>query len=427
MTQTFRRFVLLSYFEGFLYALMVASSESFALYIAVLRGLSSIEIAMASTLPLLIGAVAQWFIPRRLKDHSLRSAIIIAMLVQSFGIAGLYVFATHKANFWLLLSSLTMYWIGGLVASPLWLDWKAQHFECDHFRTFISKRSGFISLCTVICFLAIAYAFNVRQGLDVGLIFVIGLIARFICAGVQWYVSYVMVLPQFRRSESEPIPQLGGADPRASRDAILRLLPVFFLWTGVFKFAVYVSSPFFLPYMIHDLNFNIWDCSLVSGMSILGRSLFTGFWGRRSLGIMPFFVLQFTGIFISFSPLFWSFSGRLGYLTSLEFISGIFWAGFDLSCILIIQNFVSSAPRRHLGVHMAIMNSCAVLGSLLGGVLLKAHFEYTTLFAFSAFVRLFVVIAFIALLARWPFVRLTIRSFAHIGRRAGFYGSNQLK
>lgn len=407
------KFVLLSYLEGMFYALMVASSESFALFISIKNGLSPFQIATVSTLPLLAGACTQWLVPKWINDHNVRPAILVSMFIQLLGIGGLFAFAKYNQNFYLLLSSISLYWMGGLVASPLWLDWATKHIPYVLFRGFISTRSGFVSFCTLLFYLATAYSFNHFTSLDISLIFVIGFIARLVSLIIQYFVSYVMKSPILEhKAEQTTFISVQGSDPEASRQAIIKILPVFIVWTGFFKFAVYVSSPFFLPYMINSLNFSIWDYSLVTGTALFGRSIFMTFWGKVTFGVMPFFALQLTGIFISLIPFLWVLSTNFTYLSFLEFGSGIFWGGFELSCILIIQNFISESPRRYLGLHMAIMNLFAVIGSYVGGTIIKSGYNYSTLFICSSVFRLSVVLIFIIILSRWPFVRLSIYSFS---------------
>src|SRR5687767_8498229 len=84
-----REFLRLSFIEGFFYALMVSTSESFALFYSVKLGLGHLQLAVITTMPLLFAAIAQWIIPRKVGGKSLPWGILMGMFVQLLGLLGL--------------------------------------------------------------------------------------------------------------------------------------------------------------------------------------------------------------------------------------------------------------------------------------------------------------------------------------------------
>ncbi|MDD4976730.1 MAG: hypothetical protein PHY93_20410, partial [Bacteriovorax sp.] len=67
----FKQTVKLSHFEGGLYALMVASTESFLLYYAVKQNVTSLQLALLASLPLALGALSQMLVPKLIADKHL--------------------------------------------------------------------------------------------------------------------------------------------------------------------------------------------------------------------------------------------------------------------------------------------------------------------------------------------------------------------
>lgn len=406
-----KKLLAISYWEAFFYALMVASSESFALYLAVKYGLSSLEISIVSTVPLLLGATCQWAIPCLLKNEQVRHGIVVAMLTQVIGIFGLLTYAYGDHGFLVLFVSLCFYWMGGLSASPLWLDWMSNHVPAKLFRKFLSRRSSFVSLITVVFFLCLAYVFYHFPDLSIAWIFVIGLLARFCSLGLQLLLAFILRLRTYGTSlDFSPNAIIDGEKVDCSSETFQKILKLSIAWTGVFKFAVFLCSPFFLPYMVHELNFSLWDFSVVTGTALVGRSLFLGIWSKASFGMRPFIGLQISGLIISLFPLLWTLSTDYVYICVLQFVAGIVWGGFDLSTILIVQNFIKTSSRKYLGIHMAVMNFFAILGAGAGGLLLRQNLTYSSLFGLSSFVRLLIIGAFVYQISRWPFVRLNILS-----------------
>src|SRR5262245_56110437 len=118
-----RKSLALSYLEGSLYSVMVGSAETFAIVYAVKRGLSVTEIGFVSTLPILLGAIANWIVPMFVTPQRVKPSILACVSVQVVGIVGLVLSTFTNKPAYPLLISLSLYWIGGAAAGPIWLDW----------------------------------------------------------------------------------------------------------------------------------------------------------------------------------------------------------------------------------------------------------------------------------------------------------------
>jgi hypothetical protein len=385
------RFLLWSYLEAFFYALMVGTAESFALFVSVKKGLSPMETAAVSTFPLLMGAFSQWVLPRILSEKTSRFGILGGMALQLVGILGLFWIAQKDSpSFPILFASLSCYWVGGMSITPLWMEWASSFVPPVYFREFLSQRTGFVNFTTLIFYLGTALALTHFSFLSSSFIFLLGFLGRLVSFFVHCYLTFHLSPTYSYTKKPETLPSEPGASPMPS-------LGLFILWTALFKWAVYIGAPFFLPYMLEELKLSILDYALLTGTSLFSRSIFSVFWGRLGVGRAPFWILPFTGFFISLIPLLWCVSRNIFYLGVLEFISGMFWAGFELACLLMIQNSVGEKKRQYFGKHMAIMNTFAVIGSYGGGLLVKTGLGYHKLFLFSFFCRFFVVAGFLVI------------------------------
>jgi len=99
------------------------------------------------------------------------------------------------------------------------------------------------------------------------------------------------------------------------------------------------------------------------------------------------------------------------YLIAVEVCSGIAWAGFELSTILIVQSVVGRGARKFFGLHMAIMNLFSVVGSLLGAEILKNNFSLEFLFNFSSAMRLFFSLILIYHMSKWGEARFDFNTY----------------
>ena len=96
----------------------------------------------------------------------------------------------------------------------------------------------------------------------------------------------------------------------------------------------------------------------------------------------------------------WAFWTSPYWLSVLQIISGLSWAGFDLISILLVQNMYPRSITQKLGLYMAFSSIGSVAGGVIGGLILRATGSYHTLFAVSGILRLVTGFAFLWYLRR---------------------------
>ncbi len=401
----FKPFIRLSYLEGFFWALMVASAESFALFFAVEQGLSPLKLGAVTTIPLLLGDLAQWWVPNHVDEKQLGRATLGAIALQVIGLFGLYLSAATQFPFVPFLVSLTFYWIGGLLSAPLWLDWASGRLHHSIFQLYIAKRNGFLTLSTLAAFIGLAWLLRSWPAFPMTAVFLIGFASRILSLAVQ-----TVLTRRYPKGIVSPAlsPERPETERRKSPIQVDRALWVVFLTTGLLKLGVSFCGPFFLPYLIHDLRLTVWDYVLLASAPLLSRALFLEGWGRASTGFRPFVGLQVSMVFIALIPSVWTFSTDFAFLVLLNFVSGVFWGGFELSCILIVHKLIRDRRRVTFGLHQAIMNSCSVLGAVLGAEAVREGVSYFALFHVSTALRLLPTLVLIVYLFRWPVTRFSV-------------------
>lgn len=392
-----RTYLSLSLLECFFFSLMVASTESYITYFAVKAGTSPFQLAMITGGPLCLGALAQLFIPRFIKQHQLENSIVLSQLTQAFGILGLIYSSLVGLPFLPTLLSLLVYWGGGSVCGPLWLDWMQGVLPRKFYRYFLSQKGRLMCLTTLITYPLISFLMKNISAIKPWHLFAFGLVARLISMGIQIHMG------NLGRHCAWPLLSPVNAQKGISNilfhpnyvQGHFKKFIIFFSALGLFKFSVTLSSPFFLPYMLNELHFSQLNFVLLSTIPLIGRILFSPFWARQSVGQETLKVMQLASVMIALIPILWIFSNNFLYLSLVELYAGIFWAAFELAIVLIIQQAVLSGPRTLIGEQMAFLNVFGLLGSMAGAQLLEMGISSHYLFFISGISRIVMAVVLI--------------------------------
>ncbi len=393
-----------SYWEGTFYALMVGLAESFALFYAVQHKLPLDQLALLSTVPVLLGSLAQWTVPQLAGRFGVRNLKLAAYLLQVAGLALLAASTQFDFFFPWLFAALILYWIGGMASGPLWLEWISTQVPPTIFRGFLSRRNAYVAFCTVSAYIATAVFLQAHGSRDAFLlVFSLGFVSRLCSFFFQAALSRSTAL--FTRAEGKravPAPEAA-----AQNRAVKRMI----VCTTLFKTVVSFSSPFFLPYMIQELHYTLLQYVALTSVPFLGRFLFLNGWGRASTALRPFIGIQIAAAGIAMVPALWASFPLFHVYLGFELASGLLWGGFELCTVLIIQKFWTGSRLKALGVHMSLMSLGSVLGAFCGSKLLSAGLSYQKLFYASSCLRACAVIVMILAFRRLPQTRFRLRVY----------------
>jgi MFS family permease len=394
--------------DGVSYSIMVGVSETYFAAYAVLLKASTQQIGLLAALPPLLASFTQLFAVWLGHRTGKRRHIIVAgALIQVFALLmvaslpGLF----PEWSFPALIGSVILYFIGPNLGAPLWASLmgaivpegiRGRFFGL---RTRLSSISSFLSLLT---------AGGILQTFDsigkplVGFIciFSIGIIAR--C-----YSAYHL------KQKHEP-PILPDQEPdRIVSWSFLKQHPNFLRFSFFFfcmQFAVAISGPFVVVYLLRDLHFSYLELTLNTGASVLMQFVVLNRWGRLGDLFGNRIILRVTGFAIPFIPLLWTLSSNYYYLLILQIFSGLIWSGYSLSA----SNFLFDLTPAHrragmLSAHNVAAGIGVFLGALLGGYIatVAPHelslpgFQpsvmsvFMTVFVASAIIRLIVALSFL--------------------------------
>lgn len=411
----FKQTVKLSHFEGGLYALMVASTESFLFYYAVKQNISSFQLALLATLPLALGALSQILVPKFISDKHLGSSVVWTMLFQIIGVIGiLYTVAVHYSFNQLLFYS-CIHFMGGLTSNPLWIDWASRIIPKRNFRKYMARRSEFTWYFILFFYILLAVLGQQFTWFKLVYIFLIGAIARVLSCILQSFI----IRGEFSKRITEKAIVKSRLTETVDRQVLphdlMKVIKTFIILTSFFRLAIYVSNPFFVPYMMNDLKLSMFQFVFLSSIPYFGRAIFFNHWGRIGKNYGAFFSIQVTMLYISFIPIIWIFSHNYTFLVVTEILAGICWGGLELNQVLMIQNFMHQSMKEGsrvlLGIHMACANFLGVIGAVIGSFLLNAAWNFREVFLLSSILRFLTALILILTVLNLKKVELNLKNF----------------
>lgn len=164
-----------------------------------------------------------------------------------------------------------------------------------------------------------------------------------------------------------------------------------------FYIGVHFSAPYFQPYMLSKLKFNYLQFMTITSLAYFGRIFIFRLLQNRAKERHIEKILLFSTIGISSSPILWAISQNFIWIACIEFISGCYWAGFELSTILLYYQKIDDRERTSIVTYITLLNTAGMMiGSMLGALLMKFLppdlDQYATLFAVATFLRISIVV-----------------------------------
>ncbi len=418
------RALLFSFWDGLFAQGMVALNETFAVAAGVRLHATPLAISMLAALPLLLGALLQYFLPILLSPKQRRKPVVLwGVRLQSMFLF-VAAFAGWLPPTWATLCFVACFALAGVAGNAtqgLWVSWLGDLLPAARGKH-LAWRNQFISLSYLLCsLLAGLLCRNYNTHTAPWLLFTL----VFFASSMFRAVSYL-----FLSRQMEPVPT------HPEKPYVLRFQPNgTFLWfclgTAFYQGAATMSGPFFGVFMLRDLGFDYLQLAMATSSTVFGAIVFSRIWGSQLDKKGATYVLRASTFLICLVPaLYLTISSPIPvYLAN--FFSGGMWAGYNLA---MFHYLVTSVDREHRNQSIAF----AALGqgligfgfSFLGGFLATRlphllAFKLQSLFALSMFLRLAVAMIFFTRLHEksepevpMPWETLNLKSGLHLLRLA---------
>lgn len=374
------------------FGVMVGIGETYIPAFTLAVGLGDVFAGLIATIPLLVGSVLQLISPwavARLESH--RRWVVLCAAAQGVCFVPLVIAAVAgHISPWVAMAVSSLYWGMGLATGPAWNTWQGTIIPRSIRANFFARRSKLQQIATLTGFLLAGFSLQyVRQtGGDVILmfagLFLVACVCRLLSTACLWW-------------QSEPCPMPPGLSPFSMTSAwrqftgpstrSLMLMAVFM------QAGVYVSGPYFNPYMLKVLHFSYAGYAVLLGTSFVAKFLCLPLWGRYAHrhGAKR---LMWVGA-LSIIPLAsgWVLSDDYWWLLVLQVFSGVAWGAYELALMLLFFETIPERERTNVLTVYNVVNSLAlVLGSAFGALILMlgevSQPAYLCVFGLSTVVRL---------------------------------------
>lgn len=355
--------------DAIAYSVMTGMGESYFSAFALFLRCNIAQIGVLASLPPLLGSLAQlasaWLGHRTgwRKGIILFGATLQGLMVLPLMLLPL---AYPEYAFAALLCCSVVYHFGSNFVVPQWTNLMGDLVPARRRGRYFGKRtswatmSGFISLVIAGYILHIFDASGTTQ---VGfiIIFLIAAMAR----GVSLYHLAAMDDPPETRTVSQAL-HISSFFRHMRHTPAVR----FSLFFATMQFSVSIAAPFFIVFMLRDLNFTYLEFMINHAMSVLVQFLTLRRWGRISDRVGNRFILGVCGLMIPLLPAFWLPSQNFWYLLIVQAFAGIVWAGYSLSASNFMYELVQPAQRpTYLAMHNVLTSLALFLGATVGGYL----------------------------------------------------------
>ncbi|MFM9961580.1 MAG: MFS transporter [Planctomycetaceae bacterium] len=377
------------------FGVMVGLGETYLPLFVLTVGLSEVMSGLVVSVPVLLGGLLQMISPwavTLLKSHK-RWVVCCSMLQAASFVPLIGAAIVGYIPPWAALIVASLYWAGGLGTGPAWNVWIGTLVPRTIRAHFFARRSRLQQLTVLAGFLGGGFALQYGKRLDAaageghdhvltvfGILFSIACVCRVLSASFLAAQHEPQPLPADRRR----IPVLEQLQ-RYRHSAGGRLL----FYIVVVQFGVWITGPYFAPYMREKLHFSYVDYAVLIAFSFVFKIMalplcgrFAKRWGARRL-------LTLGGIGIIPMSGMWSVSDNYAWLCVTQITAGVCWAAYELAFFLLFFESIPADERVSVLTLFNLLNSAALAaGAILGGVILHFAHEsaaaYQTLFLISS-------------------------------------------
>lgn len=348
---------------------MVGLGEAYLPAFALAAGMGQVSSGLVATVPMLFGAILQLAAPwlvRRVRSH--RRWVVSCVVCQGLSLLILPLVSVHQSAVgWVIYAAATLYWAAGLSTGPAWNTW-IESLVPRRLRTQYFGRRGRISYAAVLGgFLAggVALQMGHARGAELSaffFLFVAAAFARFASARFLSRQSepYEGRITDRRVGWSELVSQVAG-QPSGRLLAYLLAAQV----------AVQISGPYFVPFMLRELNVSYLQLSALVATVFVGKFALLPVWGWLVKRIGPRRLLVWSALAIVPMSSCWLLCQRVPYLLGLQFVAGGMWSAYELATQLMFIEAIPTEKRTSLLTVYNVGNAAAMaVGTIIGAAVL---------------------------------------------------------
>lgn len=396
LKQNLFRSLRLSLKDAASYSIMVGTGESYLAAYLLALGYSAAAAGLITTVPVVVGSAIQLsFIWVYRQIRSYRNWVIVCARAQALSLLVLaalpYVFPNKLGPIYFAAS---IYWACSFSAGPAWNAWMGALVPTRLRVQFFAQRTRQAGIFTYIglfgagIFLHLTDRFHVSQYCFTFL-FIIAACARLLSA---YFISQQIERP---KEKVEKVISNNFSFLSELKDP--KLIAILF-YLFILQTAVFISAPYYTPFMLKDLNLSYASFMILSSTTFLSRIIFYPQIQKVADRFGPLRMLWTATIFISIVPVMWTISKNYFFLMCLQVVSGLAWGMQELGMFLLILDRFPTHTRSHVLSMVNFLSSIGMLiGSFVGSRIITEYSAVTStyylIFTFSTLGRSLCVFA----------------------------------
>ncbi|MCX7009167.1 MAG: MFS transporter [Kiritimatiellaeota bacterium] len=353
--------------EGTGWAAMTGCGENFFSAFAIFLKASNLAVAVVTSAPLLLGALAQmlgaWWIDRyRQRRQLLQRVLTLQALAYAFVVLMPFFFSAHAVPLAILCALLTMFL--GNITIPVWISLIGDVVPD-------ARRGDYFGHRWRILFLCLAAA-NLGGGLllaryeQVGWVWA-GFGALFGLAGFARLIT-AQLFPYHYEAEYKPATGANFNFWDFLRRAPRSNFAHFAFYAALMNAGANISAPFFAVYMLRDLHWTYTEFTLNAITMLITQVVFFRWWGRVGDRHGNRSVLIATSCVLPILPILWACTGNFWLLLGAQIVSGATWSGYNLAIQNFILDAVTPTKRAKVYSYYSLINGVFIFiaGTVIG-------------------------------------------------------------
>lgn len=387
-----------SIIDGSGVSVMVGAGEQYVVPYAIALGATAPQAGMLATIPSFLGSLSQLAGLRLLGKWQRRKRLVLAsVLAQTISIAPLFILPFLTRSVPLLILLFSIYYVTSNIGGPAWNSWIGEIIPQEERASYFARRNKYT---TAALFATILGAGLILQSTQTNLFLGFGILFTIALAGRT--LSYYHLTRQHEPHNHQPritIP---------FRQFVKRMrweaFGSFVIFRSAMSLAIMVAAPFFAVYMLRNLHFDYVHYMIVILTPMVAKIISAKAWAHYAQKYGNRTIMQTSAALVALIPLGWLMAGLFFANTPFVFyailiaetISGIGWAGFELTTFNYMLETTTPALRATFFAYFNVIFGLAVLTGGMIGVALSALLQANSQTLLVIFLCSFVLRLFVA-------------------------------
>lgn len=349
---------------------MVGFGETYLTAFAEFLRATPLQLSLVATVPQLFASLGQLAAIRLSDWVASRKAVVVA---SALGQAGLWLamvaVASAADSVTVLIALATAYHLCGAVATPAWSSWMGDLVPENRRGRYFARRNRIAGIVTTLCVIAAGAILDRMSSIHT----LHGFTILFLIASGGRLVSTILLARQY-----EPATLLAPPNPYRFLPFLRRLtrdnFGVFSLYVMVMMFVVTIASPLFVIFWLRELGFTYFQFMVLVATESVAAFLTMTYWGKHADHYGNKTVLELSSYSIAAVPLLWYLArilpsgSQFASGIAIEVVSGMAWAGFNLSSSNFLYDAVEQPNRlRMVSYYHALRGAAVFAGGLIAG------------------------------------------------------------